>query len=131
MAMNETAHGAEMIAISDNNLNVLVHRPTISGISNKSDFQSKPNGESEEKKGQSVLGFILKPNPVKDFLIIENTNALAGNLILFDLTGKQITYQQVLAGDEWHYSVSDLENGIYLLRVSVSKKQGLLKVFKI
>lgn len=74
---------------------------------------------------------IVYPNPAKDLLNIEISGTTSGKaeVMLYDLTGKQLK-QMTLQGATGQINISDLPQGVYLLRYRDEQNSSVLRVKK-
>ncbi|MGB5554123.1 MAG: T9SS type A sorting domain-containing protein [Flavobacteriaceae bacterium] len=80
----------------------------------------------ESKPNSDIEGFKLYPNPVTTGKVYINTKANAAKKILiFDVLGSQVL-QTTILGNE--LNVSDLDAGIYVLRVLEKDKVATRKL---
>lgn len=78
-------------------------------------------------KAQEIKGFSIYPNPVNDGILRINTFENAEkNIQIFDLTGKQVLFRQAVKSR--HISVSNLDSGVYILKVSERGKIATRKL---
>ena len=68
----------------------------------------------------------VSPNPAVDYLLVSADGVDQMNYQLVDLSGKMLQSGRVNAGDQ--ISVTDLSNGIYLLKVEAGAKTTVQKV---
>ncbi len=59
----------------------------------------------------------IYPNPTKDYIIIENNNAINNNYILCDLNGKVIA-SETFSNGTFMYDVSNLKPGVYFIKIN-------------
>ena len=57
------------------------------------------------------------PNPCSNILHLnlKNINAIISTLIIHDISGKQLIYENFVSSNDYDIDVSNLENGIYEL----------------
>ena len=61
-------------------------------------------------------GITVYPNPASEYLIISNTSNDNLNLVIYDLTGREVL-NSVINGQSKKISVSSLANGTYILKM--------------
>ncbi len=68
---------------------------------------------------QTVNNWLVYPNPVQDELTISGINVFNSEtkISLFDLTGKEIMIKPILKGSEFLINTSELNRGIYFVRI--------------
>ncbi|MEH6537400.1 MAG: T9SS type A sorting domain-containing protein [Psychroserpens sp.] len=68
------------------------------------------------------------PNPAKDKVIMEMNASNFGNVIatVIDIQGKLILEKQISEGNRMHLDVSELQNGMYFVKVH-TKDRSLVK----
>ncbi len=71
--------------------------------------------------------FLLYPNPVSHYVILQNMSGTAATIVVSDLQGK-IVLQDSMGAGEKKLNVEALEEGIYLLRVITEEKMMVRKV---
>jgi len=77
---------------------------------------SKTTQKITALKFQEIKGFSIYPNPVNNGVLRINTFENAQkNIQIFDLTGKQVLFRQAVKSR--HISVSNLDSGVYILKV--------------
>ena len=59
---------------------------------------------------------MLYPNPCKDLVKLDLMNDSDHNVSIFNMDGKRIHFEKQ-SGNHWETNVSDLSNGIYILKV--------------
>jgi hypothetical protein len=64
---------------------------------------------------QSEIRFY--PNPAADFLFIDNIDGESLSAEVYDLQGRKLLSFEILSGDKPQINISDLEKGLYVLRV--------------
>jgi hypothetical protein len=64
---------------------------------------------------QSEIRFY--PNPAADFLFIDNIDGESLSSEVYDLQGRKLLSFEILSGDKPQINISDLEKGLYVLRV--------------
>lgn len=76
------------------------------------------------------LSFSIYPNPTKDYVFIDNENISIDTLEILDTTGKIIkSFQNLSRLETQKFSVSDLQSGLYFMRIqSTDKKQIVEKL---
>ena len=78
------------------------------------------------------LNFDVYPNPVSDFIYIENKepNCEMQSLKILDITGKQVLSQNVTKEKitDYKLDIGKLENGIYLLQIETNEGIYLKKI---
>ncbi len=78
------------------------------------------------------LNFDVYPNPVSDFIYIENKepNCEMQSLNILDITGKQVLSQNVTKEKitDYKLDIGKLENGIYLLQIETNQGIYLKKI---
>jgi hypothetical protein len=68
------------------------------------------------------------PNPTRDFIIIENNKAGAGEIEIFSLTGKSI--KRTIFSNNQKINISELKPGIYILKIEQGGQQIFKKLIK-
>jgi hypothetical protein len=75
-------------------------------------------------KSQQVIAY---PNPVENEITLRNTNnEKLGEVIIYNVTGQMI-YQKFISDYEWNINITDLESGIYFVRID---QKSILKFIK-
>jgi len=70
-------------------------------------------------KDFSINSFTISPNPVTSILNIKmSKNFIAGNIKVFDILGKQILTIELNPNNLTRINVSNLSNGMYLVKVT-------------
>ena len=83
--------------------------------------------ENSFNKTIEIKGFSIFPNPVSEGVLRINTFDNAEKSIqIFDLTGKQVLSRRAVKSQ--HISVSNLDAGIYILKVSEKGKTATRKL---
>jgi glucose/arabinose dehydrogenase len=82
--------------------------------------------KSENYTGQ--MNISIYPNPVKNNLIIHNYSE-TGVMTLYDLNGKLLREQIVVANAVQQIAVGNLKNGMYLLKIQNEKGTVIKKIF--
>ncbi|MEI6508953.1 MAG: immunoglobulin-like domain-containing protein [Bacteroidota bacterium] len=81
---------------------------------------------------KNSLNFNVYPNPVSDFIYIENKepNCEMQSLKILDITGKQVFSQNVTKEKitDYKLDIGKLENGIYLLQIETNEGIYLKKI---
>jgi hypothetical protein len=85
-------------------------------------------GSSIEEDVEPV--FLVYPNPGNEKIFIESSDQVKINeLSLFDMTGKQIIFQQKInANDLISIDVDGVSPGIYFLRIETNRKSITRKI---
>jgi len=81
----------------------------------------------EAIESNGLVNILIYPNPVKDQLIIQN-NAESAMIKLYDLSGRLIR-QHFLTGNATQVDVTNLKNGMYLLKIDNEKGTVVKKIF--
>ncbi len=70
-----------------------------------------------------IIALSVFPNPCSNILHLnfKNTNAITSTLIIHDITGKQLIYENFVSSSDYDIDVSNLENGIYELTLLSNK----------
>ena len=84
-----------------------------------SDAAARPAFITQNEKEVIETGVNVYPNPAKDVLNVVNTEP--GNLKLYDVSGRLVKQQQVIEPTLQQLNISDLRNGLYLLRIENEK----------
>jgi len=82
---------------------------------------------------ESGISLKIYPSPASDFINIEITEVDPGRLILelFDDSGIKIINQELVNQSFLQVSISDIPNGIYVLKIILPDNDQPLKVEKI
>jgi sugar lactone lactonase YvrE len=73
-------------------------------------------------------GFVIYPNPVKDFLIIKG-NTVVNKVTIFNSLGQKM-FEKDQNNNEFTVDVTKLSSGIYFINVESDNKKQVLKVIK-
>lgn len=76
----------------------------------------------------SIDGFIFYPNPAKDIVNISATNSIQ-IVEIYNLLGKQVLKKEV-ESNNFELVVSNLQTGVYLMKVNTDTKLGIYKFIK-
>ncbi|MBW6483721.1 MAG: T9SS type A sorting domain-containing protein [Vicingaceae bacterium] len=76
---------------------------------------------------QNSTALLIYPNPVADFMLIENGNTPIDEVIIYDITGKTI---KTILPKTNKLNVSELSRGIYLISVRTNKQITTKKFIK-
>jgi len=68
------------------------------------------------------------PNPASSFFSFSLAQEKVGHITINNIIGKQI--RRVEASSDGHYDVSDLRNGLYIIRI-FDKKEELVKALRL
>ena len=71
---------------------------------------------------------LVSPNPFSGELFINNT-ALGGHVIVSDMAGKNLMYQQASSGSTF-IDVKNLPNGVYIIKYAEGNKHAVRKIIK-
>jgi len=82
---------------------------------------------AEAGENNTLQNIFIYPNPVKDELIIHN-NSETALMKIYDLSGKLIK-QHFLTGSTTQVDVTNLKNGMYLLKIDNEKGTVVKKIF--
>jgi hypothetical protein len=122
--------GANIQEFDDNGLNInniyyyrirAIRNNSFSNYSNIIQITTNPNGIEDELNAQ----ISVYPNPSNGTVFInflDNSIIKSSHIQLFDLSGKEISIQKNEGGRDYiKLNLSNLNNGIYLLKVNSSK----------
>jgi uncharacterized protein (TIGR02145 family) len=70
---------------------------------------------------------VIYPNPANDKILIKNIDDSQSSIMIFDLLGNLVLNKQIYSN---HIDISDLENGVYLVRLINSKQTVIEKIVK-
>lgn len=115
--------GLDFLAISNGIVNKIVSR-----ISSDNNFRTTYlyNGATASVKDVLLTDFKTYPNPVKDFLTIDNSNFVIKSLSLYNVLGKK-----VLSTTQNQLDFKNLNKGVYVLKIETDKgKIGTTKIVK-
>lgn len=102
---------------------------TINGIESKERLAvtAKVNG-SLSAPDFNLTSFKFYPNPVIDILNIEN-NSVIDDVEIIDVSGKSVVFKKI---NDLHSEIdlSNLSNGVYILKVKSENKQKTVKLIK-
>ena len=73
-------------------------------------------------------GFSMFPNPAKDVLNIQLNNISNANLSIYDIQGKLIVEQSVSQEQNLELNVSDLQSGMYFVKLNTGTKELVKKL---
>lgn len=59
--------------------------------------------------------FIVKPNPISNYMSIDFSNNSSQNIILYDILGNKVQSENVFSGER--INTSNLKKGVYILRI--------------
>ncbi len=76
-----------------------------------------------------TLGLTVYPNPVKDNLFVSSDSEIT-QLILTDISGKIIHEFDNISSDTFELNITNLQSGVYLLRISTKDANKLIKLIK-
>jgi len=80
---------------------------------------------------ENVLGFDIYPNPAQDFLTIQLPDeTLNGSLEVFDYLGRTVKSKKINKDDN-RMNLSNLNQGVYIMKLSSEGKMGVRKFIKI
>ncbi|GAB7257364.1 T9SS type A sorting domain-containing protein [Polaribacter sp. OB-PA-B3] len=109
------------------NSNGIVNK-IVSRISSDNNFRTTYlyNGATASVKDVLLTDFKTYPNPVKDFLTIDNSNFVIKSLSLYNVLGKK-----VLSTTQNQLDFKNLNKGVYVLKIETDKgKIGTTKIVK-
>ena len=115
--------GLDFLANSNGIVNKIVSR-----ISSDNNFRTTYlyNGATASVKDVLLTDFKTYPNPVKDFLTIDNSNFVIKSLSLYNVLGKK-----VLSTTQNQLDFKNLNKGVYVLKIETDKgKIGTTKIVK-
>lgn len=72
--------------------------------------------------------FSYYPNPVKDVLNLKSDHQIS-EIRIYDLTGKEIFAQNIQSSSK-EITLSQLETGIYIVRIVINGKTETFKIIK-
>jgi len=102
---------------SGNDLDILSYN-TIVDIDNATGFTDNTFTE-----------IVLYPNPAKEQLFVKSDENIK-NITIFDMLGRVISSNKVIANNIVSVDVSSLSNGMYLLRAETDKGSKIMKFYK-
>ena len=73
--------------------------------------------------------FFIYPNPAKTFVQISSDKFIITNIKLMDISGKEINIYNKIANNIANIDVSELQNGIYFVKILTSKNLVIIKKF--
>lgn len=73
-------------------------------------------------------GFNMYPNPAKDVLTIKLNNISSANLSIYDIQGKLIKERTISNEQNLELSVSDLQSGMYFVKLNTATKEMVKKL---
>jgi|GEM_PF-860183 len=75
-----------------------------------------------------VNGFDMYPNPAKDILNIKLNNISKANLSIYDIQGKLILEHSITETQNLEIKVSDLQSGLYFVKLNTATKEMVKKL---
>jgi type IX secretion system substrate protein len=93
------------------------------------DFMAEPTFVGIEIAAAD-MGIDLYPNPVSDYLLINNKNDRSLDYSIYDISGRRINQGIVNGGSEMKIHTSNLKAGIYFLRLENDKYTNTSKIIK-
>ena len=83
-------------------------------------------------KANSVANnkFTVYPNPVKDVVTISNTEASISAIEITDLNGRVVKNMNVTSISDVQVTVSDLSQGVYMMKITSDKGTATKKIIK-
>jgi endoglucanase len=78
---------------------------------------------------QKIGNVTMYPNPTTDQWFLNATDGVIQSVILFDITGKQLS-NAIVEGNSHKIDASNLSSGVYVARVTTDRGQQTLKLIK-
>jgi hypothetical protein len=94
---------------------LLVFTFSILGFVASAQRDGGPNNNCINCGGTERAQLLIYPNPVTEFIGVNDDNDLVRRLDIFNLMGRQIKSITITKGER--YSVSELANGVYFVRM--------------
>ena len=87
---------------------------------------------SDVTETASNSNIAIYPNPAQDFIIVDGVNDIDANISILDITGKVINLvsHSERSGESVTLNVSDLQNGVYLIKIETTKYSTIKKFVK-
>lgn len=80
---------------------------------------------SEFNAGKAV---VLYPNPVNDMVTVKTGDDMISSIEVLDITGKRIAVQENLGGSQAQWSLAEVPNGVYLVKVVTDSGQYMQRL---
>ncbi len=75
-----------------------------------------------------INGFTIYPNPAKDVLTIKLNNISNAKLSIYDIQGKLVLERSISQEQNLELNVSDLQSGLYFVKLNTSTKEMVKKL---
>ncbi|WP_431135043.1 T9SS type A sorting domain-containing protein [Psychroserpens mesophilus] len=75
-----------------------------------------------------INGFTMYPNPAKDILTIKLNNISNAKLSIYDIQGKLVLERSISKEQNLELNVSDLQSGLYFVKLNTSTKEVVKKL---
>lgn len=80
-------------------------------------------------ENNTQANFTVFPNPVTDYLVIENSGMNIKSIEMIDINGKKVI-NKIVSGQDMTIETADLTSGLYLLRISSDNKISTQLIIK-
>ena len=75
-----------------------------------------------------INGFNMYPNPAHDILNIKLNNITNANVSIYDIQGKLVLNRSVLQEQNVQLNVSDLQSGLYFVKLNIGSQELVKKL---